>query len=60
MIDRSKYKYIYNVKFANFLMLNGILCRGTGVSQSTGKFFWCFDYDECQPIYQEIEQQKNN
>ena len=52
MTDRSNYKYIYNVKFANYLMLNGVVCRGTGVSKSTGQFFWCFDYDECQPVYE--------
>lgn len=54
-MDRSKYKYIYNVKFANFLMLNSIVCRGTGISPSTGKFFWCFDYEDCQPVYKMIE-----
>ena len=59
MIDRSKYKYIYNVSFANYLMLNGVVCLGTGISKSTGKFFWCFDYDKCQPIYNKLNGNKN-
>lgn len=59
MTDRSNYKYIYNVKFANYLMLNGVVCRGTGVNKSTGQFFWCFDYDECQPVYEKLCNKKH-
>ena len=59
MTDRKNYKYIYNVNFANYLILEGVRCRGTGVSPTTGKFFWCFDYDECQPIYNKLNAKKN-
>lgn len=57
-MSKNNYKYIYNVKFANYLMLEGVVCKGTGVSPTTGRIFWCFDYDECQPIYQKISNQK--
>ena len=46
MLDRNNYKYIYSVTFANYLMTQGIMCRGTGISRKTGKYFWCFDYNE--------------
>lgn len=32
MFDRKNYKYIYSVNFANYLMTQGIMCRGTGIS----------------------------
>lgn len=56
--DRRKYKYCYSVTWANYLMLHGVICRGTGISKSTGKYFWAFNYDECQPVYDLIEQRK--
>lgn len=55
MMDRSKYKYIYNASFANYLILNGVICRGTGVNKHTGGIFWCFNYDECQPVYEKLD-----
>ena len=56
--DKSKYKFIYNCSWANYLILQGASCLGTGVSQSTGKYFWCFNYDEVQPIYAMVEKRK--
>ena len=56
--DRSNYKYIYDVSFANRLIVSGVKCIGTGVSKQTGKYFWCFDYFDCQPIYEEIKKRK--
>lgn len=58
--DRSNYKYIYSVNFANYLMTQGVMCRGTGISSSTGKYFWAFDYDECQPIYEKIAKDRTS
>lgn len=51
-------KYIYNVHFANYLINHGVTCIGTGINKSTGRFYWVFRYDECQPIYEERYGQK--
>lgn len=59
MLNRENYKYIYNIKFANFLMIHGARCRGTGIGK-LGKVFWAFDYDECQPIYDLINERTEN
>lgn len=53
-MDRTNYKYVYSAKFANYLMLQGAVCKGTGVHPKTHKIFWCFDYDEVQPIYEKL------
>lgn len=58
-LDNSNYKYIYSAKWANILMLNGVFCRGTGINPSTGRCFWCFDYDECQPFYEKLMKKYN-
>jgi len=50
-ISKKNYKYIYNIELANYMMINKVMCKGTGKSQSTGNTFWCFDFYECQPIY---------
>lgn len=60
MLDRKNYKYIYSVNFANYLMTQGIMCRGTGISPKTGKYFWAFDYDECQPVYEKLNKKEEN
>lgn len=59
MSNRTNYKYIYSVRFANFLMTQGVICRGTGFNEKKGQYFWAFDYDECQPAYEEMERRKN-
>lgn len=46
-------KFIYNVHFANYLIQRGVSCIGTGINKASGKFYWVFRYDECQPIYEE-------
>lgn len=46
-------KFIYNVHFANYLIQRGVTCIGTGINKASGKFYWVFRYDECQPIYEE-------
>lgn len=46
-------KFIYNVHFANYLIQRGATCIGTGINKASGKFYWVFRYDECQPIYEE-------
>ncbi len=51
MKSRKNYKYIYDVKFANYLMLQGVICKGTGIHPKSGNPFWCFDYNDCQPFY---------
>ena len=51
MLSRNNYKYIYDAKFANYLIINGVQCKGTGISRETGKVFWCFDYNDVQPYY---------
>lgn len=54
MQNKNNYKYIYVAKFANYLMSQGIVCKGTGIHPKTKQVFWCFDYDEVQPIYEKI------
>lgn len=56
--DRRTYKYIYDCHFANFLLTNGAICKGTGISESTGKIYWAFDYESCQPAYEVIKKNK--
>ena len=51
MVDNKK--FIYNVHFANYLIQRGVTCIGTGINKASGKFYWVFRYDECQPIYEE-------
>ena len=46
-------KFIYNVHFANYLIQRGVVCIGTGINKASGKFYWVFRYEECQPIYEE-------
>ena len=58
--DRRTYKYIYDVHFANFLITNGAICKGTGISESTNEHFWAFDYNSCQPAYDIIKRNKEN
>lgn len=58
--NRKNYKYIYSVEFANYLMLQGVFCKGTGISKETGNYFWCFDKDECQPVYDKITFKKKH
>lgn len=53
-MNNKRYKYIYVAKFANYLIMQGAVCRGTGIHPRTHKVFWCFDYDEIQPIYEKI------
>lgn len=59
MLDRSNYKYIYSVRFANYLITQGVVCKGTGFNEKKKQYFWAFDYDECQPAYKELERRKN-
>lgn len=54
-MNKLNYKYIYVAKFANYLMTQGAVCRGTGIHPKTHKVFWCFDYDEVQPIYEKMK-----
>lgn len=54
MQNKNNYKYIYVAKFANYLMSQGIICKGTGIHPKTKQIFWCFDYDDVQPIYEKI------
>lgn len=51
MLDNKK--FIYNVHFANYLIQHGVTCIGTGINKASGKFYWVFRYDECQPVYEE-------
>lgn len=60
MLNRANYKYIYSVNFANYLMTQGVVCKGTGISPKTGKYFWAFDYDECQPVYEKLNKKEEN
>ena len=52
MIPSNKFKYIYDVKAANFFMENGCICLGTGLHSRTKKVFFIFDYDKCQSVYE--------
>ncbi len=54
-MNKLNYKYIYVAKFANYLMTQGAVCRGTSIHPKTHKVFWCFDYDEVQPIYERMK-----
>ena len=56
--ERKSYKYIYNITWANYLMLHGAVCKGTGRNQKTGGIYWVFDYRQVQPIYEEYNQLK--
>lgn len=58
--NRKNYKYIYSPEFANYMMLQGVFCKGTGISAETGRTFWCFDKDECQPVYEKINFKKKH
>ena len=58
--NRDSYKYVYDVKFANYLMLQDIKCKGTGISKETGNYFWCFDREEIQPVYERIAFKKQH
>ena len=58
-LSRKNYKYIYDYKWANYLMTHGVTCRGTGFNRNTNSFYWAFDYEECQPVYNEYYANKN-
>lgn len=57
--SRQNYKYIYNVKIANFLLMNGIVCYGTGYNDKTNSYYWCFDRNECRELCDIWEERKN-
>lgn len=58
-IDRKKNLYIYNIHFANFLILNGGIVTGAGINKNTGKIFIAFDYDSTREGYQKFDQRNN-
>jgi hypothetical protein len=49
--NKFNYKYIYDMAMANFFILNGGICTGTGRSKENDKIFWCFDADQVKNIY---------
>ena len=57
-LSRDNYKYIYNISLANYMMINGVVCKGTGINKRTGQTFWCFDANECQVVFDKIERNK--
>lgn len=57
-LSRDNYKYIYNISLANYMMINGVVCKGTGINRKTGQTFWCFDADEAQVVFDKIERNK--
>lgn len=44
-------KFLYDIKMANFFMMNGAKCIGTGINKNTGNTFWCFEKESCQEAY---------
>ena len=55
-IDRSKNIYIYNIHFANFLILNGGIVTGAGIHKETGKVFIAFDYESTREGYKKFDE----
>ena len=56
--DRKKNKYIYNLHWANFLVLNGGIVTGIGISKKTGSPYIAFDYDSVQDAYNKYKDQE--
>lgn len=43
-------KYIYDVMLADFFMSKGLACLTTGITNK-GRFYWGFNYNDCQTAF---------
>ena len=57
-IDRSKNKYVYNLHWANYLVLNGGIVTGVGINKKTGSPFIAFDYESVQEAYKKLNEKE--
>ena len=57
-IDRNGYLYVYNIHFANYLILNGGVVKGAGINKKTNKIYIVFDYDTTREAYKKFDANK--
>ncbi|MHC1746931.1 MAG: hypothetical protein AB9856_00905 [Cellulosilyticaceae bacterium] len=55
-----KKKFIYDIRMANFYIVNGCPVLETGIHKKTKKTFWVFDWDSSYDTYSKWCQSSNS